>query len=256
MADTVFHLNRVDSRVGPIALVTLDNGEDYRKPTTLGRSALESLVVLLDELESGDWAAMVLTGKPFVFCVGADIDEFTQVRTAEDALVGTRAGPRALRPHPRAAVPDRRGDQRRVPRRRARARTALRRAHDRVERPSRRLPRGLPLDHSRVGRHAARAEARRPGSRDQADRREPAASEQAAVGIRDVRARARRPRCSQPVEFLDESLAVRSRARRLGRPRARRAATGRSSRRCCARRGRASTTRCTVRRGRPTSRST
>src|SRR5437879_10727921 len=92
MADTVFKLNRVESRVGPIALVTVHNGEDYRKPTTLGRSAFASAVSLIEQLESGHWSAMVVTGKPFVFCVGADIDEFTRVRSAEDALEGTRAG--------------------------------------------------------------------------------------------------------------------------------------------------------------------
>jgi 3-hydroxyacyl-CoA dehydrogenase/enoyl-CoA hydratase/carnithine racemase len=92
MSETVFKLNRVESRVGPIALVTIDNGEDYSKPTTLGRSALESGTLLLEQLENGDWAAMVVTGKPFVFCVGADIDEFTRMRSAEDALEGTRAG--------------------------------------------------------------------------------------------------------------------------------------------------------------------
>ena len=88
MSDTVFKLNRV----GSIALVTIDNGEDYRKPTTLGRSAFESAVAVLDELERGDWSAAVFTGKPFVFCVGADIDEFTKMGSAEDALEGTRAG--------------------------------------------------------------------------------------------------------------------------------------------------------------------
>ncbi|MCW2976238.1 MAG: 3-hydroxyacyl-CoA dehydrogenase NAD-binding protein [Actinomycetia bacterium] len=92
MSDTEFKLNRVESRVGPIALVTVDNGEDYRKPTTLGRSAFESAVGVIDQLESGDWAAMVVTGKPFVFCVGADIDEFTRVHSAAEALEGTRAG--------------------------------------------------------------------------------------------------------------------------------------------------------------------
>lgn len=92
MSDTVFHLNRVESSVGPIALVTVDNGEDYRKPTTLGRSAFASAVSLIDQLEAGDWAAMVVTGKPFVFCVGADIDEFTKMPSAEAALEGTRAG--------------------------------------------------------------------------------------------------------------------------------------------------------------------
>jgi 3-hydroxyacyl-CoA dehydrogenase/enoyl-CoA hydratase/carnithine racemase len=92
VSGTQFKLNRVDSPVGPIALVTVDNGEDYRKPTTLGRSAFESAATLIDELESGDWAAMVLTGKPFVFCVGADIEEFTKLPSAAAALEGTRAG--------------------------------------------------------------------------------------------------------------------------------------------------------------------
>src|SRR5437870_9673531 len=85
MADTLFKLNRA----GDVALVTIDNGEDYRKPTTLGRSAFESAVHVLDELESGDWTAAVFTGKPFVFCVGADIDEFAEVR---DPREGIRAG--------------------------------------------------------------------------------------------------------------------------------------------------------------------
>jgi 3-hydroxyacyl-CoA dehydrogenase/enoyl-CoA hydratase/carnithine racemase len=88
VADTVFKLNAV----GSVALVTIDNGEDYRKPTTLGRSAFESAVAVLDELEQGDWTAAVFTGKPFVFCVGADIDEFTKTRSADDAREGIRAG--------------------------------------------------------------------------------------------------------------------------------------------------------------------
>jgi 3-hydroxyacyl-CoA dehydrogenase/enoyl-CoA hydratase/carnithine racemase len=85
LADTVFKLNRA----GSVALVTIDNGEDYTKPTTLGRSAFESAVRVLDELERGDWSAAVFTGKPFVFCVGADIDEFANV---QDPREGIRAG--------------------------------------------------------------------------------------------------------------------------------------------------------------------
>jgi enoyl-CoA hydratase/carnithine racemase len=88
LADTVFKLNAA----GSVALVTIDNGEDYRKPTTLGRSAFESAVHVIDELESGDWTAAVFTGKPFVFCVGADIDEFTKMRSLDDAREGVRAG--------------------------------------------------------------------------------------------------------------------------------------------------------------------
>jgi len=85
LADTTFKLNRA----GSIALVTIDNGEDYHVPTTLGRSAFASAVAVLDELERGDWSAAVFTGKPFVFCVGADIDEFERI---EDPREGIRAG--------------------------------------------------------------------------------------------------------------------------------------------------------------------
>jgi len=85
VSDTVFKLNRV----GTVALVTIDNGEDYTKPTTLGRSAFASAVDVIDELERGDWTAAVFTGKPFVFCVGADLDEFGKI---EDPREGIRAG--------------------------------------------------------------------------------------------------------------------------------------------------------------------
>jgi 3-hydroxyacyl-CoA dehydrogenase/enoyl-CoA hydratase/carnithine racemase len=88
VSDTRFTLNAA----GSVALVTIDNGEDHRKPTTLGRSAFESAVRVLDDLERGDWTAAVFTGKPFVFCVGADIDEFGKTRSADDARTGIRAG--------------------------------------------------------------------------------------------------------------------------------------------------------------------
>jgi 3-hydroxyacyl-CoA dehydrogenase/enoyl-CoA hydratase/carnithine racemase len=71
--------------------VTIDNGEDYTKPTFFGRAALESLERLLPQLEEGDWAALVLTGKPFVFAAGADITEFPDA-TRELAIEGSRAG--------------------------------------------------------------------------------------------------------------------------------------------------------------------
>jgi 3-hydroxyacyl-CoA dehydrogenase/enoyl-CoA hydratase/carnithine racemase len=89
--ETEFKLARVEAETGPLALVTIDNGEDYTKPTVLGRAALESLTLLLQELENGDWAGMVLTGKPFVFCAGADINEFHGV-DPDTARLGSRAG--------------------------------------------------------------------------------------------------------------------------------------------------------------------
>jgi 3-hydroxyacyl-CoA dehydrogenase/enoyl-CoA hydratase/carnithine racemase len=90
--DTFFRLNRVSTAAGPVALVTMDNGADHTKPTVLGRSALASASRVVDELEGGDWAAMVLTGKPYVFCAGADIDEFPKIRSRQQAVAGSHAG--------------------------------------------------------------------------------------------------------------------------------------------------------------------
>lgn len=92
MPETEFKLRSVRTAAGPLALVTMDNGADHTKPTFLGRSALASAERVLDELESGDWAAMVLTGKPYVFCAGADIDEFPKISSREEAIAGSRTG--------------------------------------------------------------------------------------------------------------------------------------------------------------------
>jgi 3-hydroxyacyl-CoA dehydrogenase/enoyl-CoA hydratase/carnithine racemase len=81
----------VKAEAGPLALVTIDNGEDWQRPNVFGREAMVSLAERLEELETGDWVGMVLTGKPFVFCVGADINEFHGV-DADTAREGSRAG--------------------------------------------------------------------------------------------------------------------------------------------------------------------
>jgi 3-hydroxyacyl-CoA dehydrogenase/enoyl-CoA hydratase/carnithine racemase len=93
MADPVtqFKLRRAETRVGPIALVTVDNGADWQKPNTFGRAALESLNTTLDEIEAGEWAGLLLTGKPFVFAAGADMTQFPGI-TPELARQGSRAG--------------------------------------------------------------------------------------------------------------------------------------------------------------------
>jgi len=78
-------------RAGDLALVTIDNGEDWTKPTFFGEDALASLDRLLGELEGGDFRAAVITGKPFFFAAGADITEFPNI-TSERASEGARAG--------------------------------------------------------------------------------------------------------------------------------------------------------------------
>jgi 3-hydroxyacyl-CoA dehydrogenase/enoyl-CoA hydratase/carnithine racemase len=88
---TIFKLQRLETRVGPVALVTMDNGEDWQKPNTFGEHALRSLEDVLGRLRTRDWRGLVLTGKPFVFAAGADIDEFAGI-TPERAREGSRVG--------------------------------------------------------------------------------------------------------------------------------------------------------------------
>ncbi len=88
---TQFKLQRLDTRVGPVALVTMDNGEDWQKPNTFGEQALRSLEDVLGRLRTRDWRGLLLTGKPFVFAVGADIGEFGEI-TPERARQGGEAG--------------------------------------------------------------------------------------------------------------------------------------------------------------------
>src|SRR6187401_532184 len=69
----------------------MDNGEDWQKPNTFGEAALRSLEGVLDQLRSRDWRGLLLTGKPFVFAVGADIGEFGAIEP-ERARLGGQAG--------------------------------------------------------------------------------------------------------------------------------------------------------------------
>jgi 3-hydroxyacyl-CoA dehydrogenase/enoyl-CoA hydratase/carnithine racemase len=100
MADEVvthFKVTYADSRAGRIAIVTMDNGHDYKKPNTFGEGALRSLHAALDEIEAADDVkGLLLTGKHFIFAVGADLNNFADA-TTELALEGGRAGHAAFR---------------------------------------------------------------------------------------------------------------------------------------------------------------
>ena len=91
---TEFKLTQVElaQARGPVALLTIDNGADHAKPTFFGRSALASLASALEELERGKWAALVITGKPYFFSAGADLDEFPRLASPEQAREASRAG--------------------------------------------------------------------------------------------------------------------------------------------------------------------
>jgi hypothetical protein len=48
---TLFKLQRLETRLGPVAIVTMDNGEDWQKPNTFGEQALRSLEEVLHALD-------------------------------------------------------------------------------------------------------------------------------------------------------------------------------------------------------------
>ncbi len=84
---------------GEIAVITLENGHDHTRPSTFGPTGLRSLDAALDEIEARApaVAAIAVTGKPFVFAVGADLSGVGLVRTREDALEIARLGHRVFR---------------------------------------------------------------------------------------------------------------------------------------------------------------
>jgi 3-hydroxyacyl-CoA dehydrogenase/enoyl-CoA hydratase/carnithine racemase len=57
----------------PAALITVDNGFDHRKPTSLGPAGLRNLDEAFTRATAAEPAFIAITGKPYVFCVGADI---------------------------------------------------------------------------------------------------------------------------------------------------------------------------------------
>lgn len=81
---TRFYNRFYESPVGKIAIVTMDNGHDYKKPNTFSESALRSLNKALDEiLKDGGVKGMMLTGKPYIFAAGADLTEVPFITTFE-----------------------------------------------------------------------------------------------------------------------------------------------------------------------------
>lgn len=84
---------------GTLALITLDNGEDHRRPSTIGHETLTELESVLQALASrasrGEIQAVGVTGKPYVFVAGADLKRVTEIATREEALALARSGHRA-----------------------------------------------------------------------------------------------------------------------------------------------------------------
>ena len=76
--------------VGTFALITLDNGLDHSKPTTLGPNTLVELGRVLDGLKErasrGEIVGVGVTGKPYFLVAGADLSAVKTLKEREHGL--------------------------------------------------------------------------------------------------------------------------------------------------------------------------
>ncbi|MDG9706300.1 3-hydroxyacyl-CoA dehydrogenase NAD-binding domain-containing protein [Streptomyces sp. DH37] len=108
---TSAHVRHLDlpQGAGRFALITLDNGLDHTKPTTLGPQSLANLDRAIDQVEAeaarGEIVGVGVTGKPFIFAVGADLKGVEVIRRREDALAIGKGGHDIFRRLSSLAVP-------------------------------------------------------------------------------------------------------------------------------------------------------
>ncbi|HEX3752047.1 MAG TPA: 3-hydroxyacyl-CoA dehydrogenase NAD-binding domain-containing protein [Streptosporangiaceae bacterium] len=89
------HVRDVDlpGGAGTLALITLDNGFDHTKPNTFGPAGLLELNDALDQVAARtDLAAVGVTGKPFIFAVGADLTGVAVIRDHDQAKAVAQLG--------------------------------------------------------------------------------------------------------------------------------------------------------------------
>jgi len=89
----------------PAALITLDNGFDHTKPNSFGPGGLASLDAALDEAFAANPAFVAVTGKPYIFNVGADLTGFPLLTERAQGLEMGRLGHRVFRRLKDSTVP-------------------------------------------------------------------------------------------------------------------------------------------------------
>ncbi|MEV0610492.1 3-hydroxyacyl-CoA dehydrogenase NAD-binding domain-containing protein [Polymorphospora rubra] len=89
----------------PAALITLDNGHDHTKPNSFGPAGLASLDEAVTAALAADPAFIAVTGKPYIFCVGADITGVPLIQNREQAVELGRLGHRIFARLRDCAVP-------------------------------------------------------------------------------------------------------------------------------------------------------
>ena len=91
---------------GTMALITLDNGLDHTRPSTFGPAGLLALGEALDAVAARtDIAAVGVTGKPFIFAVGADLSGAPLIAARDEALTIARLGHAVFRRLGELSVP-------------------------------------------------------------------------------------------------------------------------------------------------------
>ena len=85
---------------GTFVLITLDNSFDHTKPNTFGPATLSGLSGVLSGVsvraQAGEIVGVGVTGKPFIFAVGADLTGIPKVTTRQQALDIGRLGHRTF----------------------------------------------------------------------------------------------------------------------------------------------------------------
>ncbi|MBM3719480.1 MAG: 3-hydroxyacyl-CoA dehydrogenase [Actinobacteria bacterium] len=77
---------------GKIALITLDNGQDFNRPNTLGPQTLHELGEAIRAAEALDVAGIAVTGKPFIFAAGADLSGLSFVTEKSQSFAIAKLG--------------------------------------------------------------------------------------------------------------------------------------------------------------------
>ena len=83
-----------------LALITLDNGKDHTRPSTLGPKTLIEFAATLDALAARAAAkeihGVAVTGKPFIFAAGADLSRVSDLPDRETGKKMAQLGHWAL----------------------------------------------------------------------------------------------------------------------------------------------------------------
>ena len=95
---TIFYTRFYDSPVGKIAILTMDNGHDHKKPNTFSEASMASLNEALDRVVAEDGVkGLMLTGKPYIFAAGADLGAVPFITTFDQGYAIGKAGHTAMK---------------------------------------------------------------------------------------------------------------------------------------------------------------